>query len=126
MLDTATKEAVRRPAFDRTCHWSQGLRRISATGRDVMTNCCAISRSLLLAGTFAGLFAWSAAAQAPPGFSPLDKSNPAASKQDANLKPHPTPPIATAQDKLPVDKIKLPAGFKAEVVYRPSRRAHHG
>jgi glucose/arabinose dehydrogenase len=80
-----------------------------------MTTCRSIRRSLLLAGTFAGLFAWSAAAQAPPGFSPLDKSNPAASKQDANLKPHPTPPIATAVDKLPLDKIKLPAGFKAEV-----------
>ena len=80
-----------------------------------MTTCCSIRRSLLLAGTFAGLFAWSAAAQAPPGFSPLDKSNPAASKQDEGLKPHPTPPIATAVDKLPLDKIKLPAGFKAEV-----------
>jgi len=81
-----------------------------------MTTCRSIRRSLLLAGTFAGVFAWSAAAQAPPpGFSALDKSNPAASKQDTNLKPHPTPPIATAQDKLPLDKIKLPAGFKAEV-----------
>jgi glucose/arabinose dehydrogenase len=76
---------------------------------------CSIRRSLLLAGTFAGLFALSAAAQTPPGFSPLDKSNPANSKQDTNLKPHPTPPIAAAYDKLPVDKIKLPAGFKAEV-----------
>jgi glucose/arabinose dehydrogenase len=80
-----------------------------------MTTCRSIRRSLLLAGTVAGLFAFSAAAQTPPGFSPLDKSNPATSKQDANLKPHPTPPIATAPDKLPVDKIKLPAGFKAEV-----------
>jgi glucose/arabinose dehydrogenase len=80
-----------------------------------MTTCRSIRRSLLLAGTVAGLFAFSAAAQTPPGFSPLDKSNPANSKQDANLKPHPTPPIATAPDKLPVDKIKLPAGFKAEV-----------
>ena len=51
----------------------------------------------------------------PPGFSPLDKSNPAQSKQDTNLKPHPTPPIAAPVDKLPLDKIKLPAGFKAEV-----------
>jgi radical SAM protein with 4Fe4S-binding SPASM domain len=51
----------------------------------------------------------------PPGLSPLDKSNPAASKQDSNLKPHPTPPIGTAVDKLPLDKIKLPAGFKVEV-----------
>jgi glucose/arabinose dehydrogenase len=56
-----------------------------------------------------------AAAQAPPGFSPIDKSNPAQSQQDTNLKPHPTPPVAAAVDKLPLDKIKLPAGFKAEV-----------
>src|SRR5262245_57359876 len=89
--------------------------RTSEPGRNIMTTCRSIRRSLLLAGTVAGLFAFSAAAQNPPGFSPLDKSNPATSKQDANLKPHPTPPIATAQDKLPLDKIKLPAGFKAEV-----------
>src|SRR5262249_44772644 len=54
-------------------------------------------------------------AQAPPGFSPMDKSNPATSKQDNNLKPHPVPPTVTAVDKLPLDKIKLPAGFRAEV-----------
>jgi glucose/arabinose dehydrogenase len=56
-----------------------------------------------------------AVGQAPPGFSPLDKGNPAQSKQDTNLKPHPTPPVAAAVDKLPLDKIKLPAGFKAEL-----------
>lgn len=54
-------------------------------------------------------------AQSPPGFSALDKSDPKTSKQDAGLKPHPTPPIAAVADKLPIDKIKLPAGFKAEV-----------
>ncbi len=51
----------------------------------------------------------------PPGLSSMDKSNAAASGQANTLRPHPTPPIATAVDKLPVDKIKLPAGFKAEV-----------
>ncbi len=51
----------------------------------------------------------------PPGLSPLDRSNPGASGQDGKLAPHPTPPIATSVDKLPLDKIKLPAGFKAEV-----------
>ncbi len=56
-----------------------------------------------------------APAAGPPGFSQMDKSNPSASNQDQNLKPHPVPPIATAVDKLPLDKIKLPAGFKAEV-----------
>ena len=72
---------------------------------------------LLVAGTIAilSVAASPAVAQAPPGFSPLDKSNPAASSQDANLRPHPTPPTVTPVDKLPLDKIKLPPGFKAEV-----------
>ena len=74
-------------------------------------------KSFLFASALGGLALVAAPAfgQAPPGFSPLDKSNPANSKQDTGLKPHPTPPIAAAVDKLPVDKIKLPAGFKAEV-----------
>src|SRR5262249_24740827 len=61
------------------------------------------------------LTAGAAIAQAPPGFSPLDKSNPAASGQDTGLRPIPTPPTPTALDKLPIDKLKLPNGFKAEV-----------
>src|SRR5262249_19106480 len=44
-----------------------------------------------------------------------DKTNVGASKQDQNLKPHPVSPIATPVDKIPLDKIKLPAGFKAEI-----------
>ena len=51
----------------------------------------------------------------PPGMSAIDKSDPKVSKQDVNLKPHATPPTVTALDKIPVDKLKLPAGFKAEV-----------
>jgi len=47
--------------------------------------------------------------------SPLDKSNPAASKQSSSLRFAPPPMIVTPLDKLPVSKIKLPAGFKAEV-----------
>src|SRR5919198_3615229 len=50
-----------------------------------------------------------------PGFSAIDKSNPATSGQNTNLRPHATPPTATPLDKIPVDKLKLPAGFKAEV-----------
>ena len=88
-------------------------------------------RGLLAAGSFAFLVAAAgplAAQQQPravqcntamsagrPGFSPIDKTKVEQSKQDTNLKPHPTPPIATAVDKLPIDKIKLPSGFKAEV-----------
>ena len=36
------------------------------------------------------------------------------SKQDPNLKGNPVPPIATPIDKLPLDKMKVPAGFKVE------------
>ena len=89
-------------------------------------------RGLLVAGSFAYLAAAVlplAAQQQPPapssaippmsagrpGFSPIDQTKVELSKQDFNLKGHPVPPIATPVDKLPVDKIKLPAGFKAEV-----------
>ncbi len=60
-------------------------------------------------------FTLSATAQTRPGFSPIDRTNQAASQQDQNLAPHATPPIVTPLEKLPLDKIKLPAGFKAEV-----------
>ncbi len=63
----------------------------------------------------AGGLALSLGATAHAQMSPLDKSNPGASKQDTNLKPHATPPQVTPVDKIPVDKIKLPAGFKAEI-----------
>ena len=53
--------------------------------------------------------------QGRPGFSPIDQTKVEQSKQDFSLKGHPVPPTATAVDKLPLDKIKLPAGFKAEV-----------
>jgi glucose/arabinose dehydrogenase len=56
-----------------------------------------------------------AVAQNPPGFSSIDRTNQGASNQDANLAPHPTPPTITPLEKIPVDRIKLPAGFKAEV-----------
>jgi glucose/arabinose dehydrogenase len=55
------------------------------------------------------------AAQNPPGFSPIDRTNEKASKQDLTLAPHATPPIATPVDRIPLDKITLPAGFKAEL-----------
>ena len=45
---------------------------------------------------------------------PLDRSDMGRSKQDPNLKGHPVPPMVTALDKLPLDRIKLPAGFKVE------------
>ena len=60
-------------------------------------------------------FTLSATAQTRPGYSPIDRTNEAASQQDQKLAPHATPPTATPAEKLPLDKIKLPAGFKAEV-----------
>ena len=93
-----------------------------------------VRRGLLVAGSFVVLAAaglpLAAQQQAPapanastippmsqgrPGFSPIDQTKVEPSKQDFNLKGHPVPPIATPVDKLPVDKIKVPAGFKAEV-----------
>ena len=76
-----------------------------------MTRPMRYRRAIALAGMFGLLTAGVAVAQ----MSPLDKSNPAQSGQNTDLKPHPTPPTVTPADKLPVDKIKLPAGFKAEV-----------
>jgi glucose/arabinose dehydrogenase len=51
----------------------------------------------------------------PPGMSAIDRTNVANSKQAPNLRGVPVPPLVTPVEKLPLDKIKLPAGFKAEV-----------
>ena len=56
-----------------------------------------------------------AAPSGPPGLSAMDRSNPANSKQATDLRTTPVPPLVTPLEKLPLDKIKLPAGFKAEV-----------
>lgn len=49
------------------------------------------------------------------GFSPLDKTDQAKSKQNLNLKGNPQPATATPLEKIPIDRIQLPPGFKAEV-----------
>jgi glucose/arabinose dehydrogenase len=49
------------------------------------------------------------------GTSPIDKTDQSRSKQNLNLKGNPQPAIATPLEKIPVDRIKLPPGFKAEV-----------
>src|SRR5262249_59614836 len=90
-----------RPAFAEQEDWMIGRR--------------SYGRRVVLAGILGLLTAAAATAQSPPGYSPLDKSNPGASGQDTGLKPIPTPPTPTALDKLPIDKLKLPNGFKAEV-----------
>jgi glucose/arabinose dehydrogenase len=52
-----------------------------------------------------------------PEANPLDKSQAllARTKQDKNLKPHATPLTVTPPEKIPLDKIKVPAGFKVEL-----------
>src|SRR5687767_2573537 len=69
---------------------------------------------ILSAASVAAALAFTAA-NAQPGFSPIDRTDQKKSNQNTGLKPHPTPVIATPVDKIPLDKIQLPAGFKAEL-----------
>jgi glucose/arabinose dehydrogenase len=65
----------------------------------------AVMAAMALAGT----------ALAQSARNPLDRSDAAKSKQDPNLKGNPVPSIATPLEKVPLEQIKLPPGFKAEV-----------
>src|SRR5262245_62133029 len=72
-------------------------------------------RALLLAGTVGSLLAaCSAAAQQPSPPPTWAQGRPEAAGQ-STLAPVAPPPIPTAADKLPLDKLKLPKGFKIEV-----------
>jgi glucose/arabinose dehydrogenase len=77
-------------------------------------------RGLVLAGTLGTLLvtAWPAAAQQPAA-APLPPGSPLIGRPDTDeakkLAPVPAPPLAAAADKLPVDKLKAPKGFKIEV-----------
>lgn len=69
-------------------------------------------------GLLAGLLvaAQPALAQRPASqANPLDKSDLGRSKQDPDLKGVPIPVTVTPLDKVPIDKIKVPAGFKIDV-----------
>lgn len=89
---------------------------------------CSSSRSLLLAGAVIGVFTLGAAAQqpaAPPAVAPAAApalppgspmiGRPADNEAAAKLAPVAPPPIAAALDKLPLAKLKVPAGFNIEV-----------
>jgi glucose/arabinose dehydrogenase len=89
---------------------------------------CSSPRNLLLAGAFVGVFTFGAAAQQPanppaaasaaapalPPGSPLI-GRPEGNQAAAKLAPIAPPPIPTAPDKLPLAKLKVPAGFNIEV-----------
>ena len=88
-------------------------------------------RSILLAGTIAGvLFAAPAFSQQPPASAPpaatsaaapaLPPGSPLIGRPDGNaaaakLSPVAPPPLPAAADKLPTAKLKLPPGFNIEV-----------
>ena len=83
-------------------------------------------RSLLLAGAFLGILTYGAAAQQPasppaaaPAAQPLPPGSPMIGRPDneaaQKLAPVAPPPLAAAPDKLPLAKLKVPAGFNIEV-----------
>src|SRR5580692_7022360 len=93
-----------------------------------MTISLSAPRSLLLAGAFIGAFTFGAAAQQPaapaagtaPAAAPaLPPGSPLIGRPDgeaaSKLAPVAGPPLATAADKLPLAKLKVPAGFNIEV-----------
>jgi glucose/arabinose dehydrogenase len=79
-----------------------------------------LRRGLVLAGTLGTLLvaSWPVAAQQPAA-APLPPGSPLIGRPDTDaakkLAPVPAPPLAAAADKLPVDKLKPPKGFRIEV-----------
>ena len=91
-----------------------------------MRICPSAPRSLLLAGAFLGVLTYGAAAQQPasppaaaPAAQPLPPGSPMIGRPDneaaQKLAPVAPPPLAAAPDKLPLAKLKVPAGFNIEV-----------
>jgi glucose/arabinose dehydrogenase len=74
-----------------------------------------ISTSRLLVMASAALAVIVTAANAQVGYSPIDRTNKGQSKQNLNLKGNLQPATATPLEKIPLDRIRLPAGFKAEI-----------
>jgi len=75
-------------------------------------------RTLLLTGACLGLLT-AAPARAQQPAQPLPPGSPLIGQPDTEaakkLAPVPGPPLPTAADKLPLDKLKVPKGFKLEV-----------
>src|SRR5262249_20569644 len=92
---------------------------------------CRSSRAAIVAASIfvsvAGVAAFEAFAQSPappaaapaPAAAPLPPGSPMIGRPDnpeaKKLAPVAPPPIAAAPDKLPIDKLKVPAGYKIEV-----------
>jgi glucose/arabinose dehydrogenase len=75
--------------------------------------------SVLLAGAFFGAFTFAVHAQQPAAAQPLPSGSAMVGRPDneaaAKLAPVAPPPIPAAPDKLPIAKLKVPAGFNIEV-----------
>src|SRR5882757_3437765 len=96
-------------------------------GEIIMMSYSIAPRSLLLAGALFGAFTLAASAQqpaTPPAAAPaaapaLPPGSPMIGRPDneaaAKLAPVAAPPLAAAPDKLPLAKLKVPAGFNIEV-----------
>src|SRR5579862_8910817 len=86
------------------------------TREGAMTTRMTRLRTLLLAGACGALLAAPAGAQQkeplPPGSPLIGQPDTDAAKK---LAPVAGPPLATAADKLPLDKLKVAKGFKLEV-----------
>jgi glucose/arabinose dehydrogenase len=98
------------------------------TGENIMFHRSFAPRCLVLASALLGAFTLNAAAQqaaapaapgAAPAAQPLPPGSPMIGRPDneaaAKLAPVVGPPIATSPDKLPLAKLKVPAGFNVEV-----------
>jgi len=75
-------------------------------------------KTLAVAAAAAALAFGSGSLKAQPkgnGTSPIDRTDRSKSKQSLNLKGNPQPATATPLEKIPLDRIKLPPGFKAEI-----------
>ena len=85
---------------------------------NIMRNCSSAPRGLLLAGAFLGVLTYGAAAQQPAA-QPLPPGSPMIGRPDneaaQKLAPVAPPPLAAAPDKLPLAKLKVPAGFNIEI-----------
>src|SRR5215471_7099563 len=88
---------------------------LQAPGSMKLRNSTAVAL-VLAAGAGALVAGWPVLAQQTPAANepppPWAQGRPSA---DIKLAPVFPPPLATAADKLPVDKLKLPKGFKIEV-----------
>ena len=75
----------------------------------------ACSRMFVIASIVAALATGGTIAVAQQDRSPIDRTDRSKSKQNPNLKGNPQPVTATPLEQIPVSRIRLPAGFKAEV-----------